>query len=164
MAVCAHLSFPLPYSPVPVTMQTFGVLLIGMLLGPGASFAALTLYLAEGAIGLPVFAPLGAPGILHLLGPTAGFLLAYPLAACAAGALFQRLQDAIGSFLAAICAGTAGLIPIFAIGAGWLAVSLHQSISSAVVLAVAPFLVGEVLKLLLVAGIIASLQHSRTAA
>src|SRR5436309_6749291 len=81
MAVCAHVSVPLVFSPVPLTLQTFGVLLIALALGSKRGFAALALYLLEGGSGLPVFSPAGPGGIAQLLGPTGGFLMAYPVAA-----------------------------------------------------------------------------------
>src|SRR3954462_15823909 len=75
VAACAHLSFPLPFTPVPLTLQNFAVILVGMALGPIAGFSAMVLYLAEGALGLPVFTPTGGPaGVAHLLGPNGGFL------------------------------------------------------------------------------------------
>src|ERR1700686_5814560 len=82
VALCARITIPLPFTPVPLTVQNFGVLLVGLLLGSRRGFAALTLYLAEGAIGLPVFSPTGVGGIAQLFhGATAGFLLTYPLVA-----------------------------------------------------------------------------------
>ena len=90
VALCAHITIPLPFTPVPLTVQNFGVLLVGLLLGSRRGFAALTLYLAEGAMGMPVFSPLGPGGIAHLLGPTGGFLLAYPLVAWVAGYVMEH--------------------------------------------------------------------------
>ena len=87
VALCAHVSIPVFFTPVPFTLQPFAVILVGLLLGPAGAFAAMMLYLAEGAMGLPVFTPQGAGGVAQLLGPTAGFLFSYPLAAAAAGAL-----------------------------------------------------------------------------
>src|ERR1700729_160100 len=72
VAACAHISFPLPFTPVPLTLQNFAVLLVGMALGPVAGFSAMVLYLAEGALGLPMFTPFGPAGVARLLGPTAG--------------------------------------------------------------------------------------------
>src|SRR5271165_539128 len=83
VALCARVTVPLPFTPVPLTLQNFGVLAVGLLLGSRRGFAALALYLLEGAVGLPVFSPsitLGV-GIARMLGPTGGFLLAYPLVA-----------------------------------------------------------------------------------
>ncbi|MGB8833502.1 MAG: biotin transporter BioY, partial [Candidatus Sulfotelmatobacter sp.] len=85
VALCAHITVPLPFTPVPLTVQNFGVLLMGLLLGSRRGFAALALYLAEGAMGLPVFSPIGPGGMAQLLGPTGGFLMAYPLVAWLAG-------------------------------------------------------------------------------
>src|ERR1700684_3857010 len=78
VALCARVSLPLPFTPVPLTLQNFGVLLAGLMLGSRRGFAALVLYLAEGAAGLPVFSIGGLGGIAQLLGPTGGYLFAYP--------------------------------------------------------------------------------------
>src|ERR1700722_1955109 len=91
VAVCARVTVPLPFTPVPLTLQNFGVLAVGLLLGSRRGFAALALYLAEGSFGLPVFSPsVLAGGIAHLLGPTGGFLMAYPLVAYVAGWIYER--------------------------------------------------------------------------
>src|SRR5690242_3764504 len=79
-ALAAQVAIPVPGSPVPITGQTFAVLLTGMLLGPSRAFLAQALYLAEGALGLPVFAG-AAAGAAKLFGPTGGYLFAFPLAA-----------------------------------------------------------------------------------
>ena len=91
VALCARVTVPLPFTPVPLTLQNFGVLAVGLLLGSRRGFAALALYLVEGAFGLPVFSPaiLGS-GITHLLGPTGGFLMAYPLVAFVAGYVYEH--------------------------------------------------------------------------
>src|SRR5258707_643274 len=82
VALCARITIPIPGTPVPLTVQNFGVLLVGLLLGSRRGFAALVLYLAEGAAGMPVFSPIGPGGIAQLVhGATSGFLLAYPLVA-----------------------------------------------------------------------------------
>src|SRR5271155_569721 len=101
VAVCAHVSVPLLFTPVPLTLQTFAVLLLGLTLGPGTAFAALTLYLIEGAAGLPVFSPHGPGGLLQLLGPTGGYLLAYHFAAALTSVLYRRGHR---RFLAALAA------------------------------------------------------------
>src|ERR1700729_4606730 len=85
VGLCAHISIPLPFTPVPLTVQNFGVLLVGLLLGSRRGFAALILYLAEGAMGLPVFSPGGVGGIAQLLGVTGGYLLVYPFVAVLSG-------------------------------------------------------------------------------
>src|SRR3954454_16240077 len=90
VALCARIYIPLPGTPVPLTVQNLGVLLVGLALGSRRGFAALALYLAEGAMGMPVFSPFGAPGLARLIGPTAGFLLAYPLVAGLTGYIFEN--------------------------------------------------------------------------
>src|SRR5437588_1782617 len=107
VALCARLTLPLPFTPVPLTLQNFGVLLVGLMLGSRRGFAALALYLAEGAVGLPVFNPTGPGGIAQLFGPTGGFLMVYPLVAFLAGYVFERgdktfIRAAIGGLLAEI--------------------------------------------------------------
>jgi biotin transport system substrate-specific component len=159
VAACAHISIPLPFTPVPITLQNFAVLLVGMVLGPAASFSAMVLYLAEGALGLPVFTPYSAGGIAHLLGPNGGYLFAYPLAAAVAGGVVRAMQRITTRFRSALVATVVASLPIFAIGAGWLAYFLHLGVSAAWTLAIAPFLVGEVVKITATAGIFSSLQR-----
>ncbi len=92
VAACSHVALPLWFTPVPLTMQPFAVLLLGLLLAPSLAAATLGAYLFEGALGLPVFAPgfgFGA-GIAHLLGPTGGYLLSYPAAAALISYLWRR--------------------------------------------------------------------------
>src|SRR6202041_2491080 len=145
VAVCAHISFPLPFTPVPLTLQNFAVILVGLALGPVAGFSAMVLYLAEGALGLPVFTPSGGPaGLAHLLGPNGGFLFSYPLAAASAGWIVRALQPNTSRFRSALIAATVATLPIFVLGAGWLARFLHLGATSIWSLAIAPFLPGEV--------------------
>src|ERR1700683_2515854 len=98
VALCAHITIPLPGTPVPLTVQNFGVLLVGLALGGRRGFAALALYLAEGLVGMPVFSPTGPGGLAQLLGPTGGFLLAYPLVAGIVGWIFETnfLESKLG--------------------------------------------------------------------
>ena len=90
IAVCARLVLPLPFTPVPLTLANFGVLLVGLSLGSKRGFAAAALYLSWGAMGLPVFSPAGVGGLAQLFGPTGGYLLAYPVVAFLAGWLAER--------------------------------------------------------------------------
>src|SRR3979411_2614986 len=117
VALCAQITIPLPFTPVPLTVQNFGVLLVGMLLGSKRGFAALLLYLAEGAIGLPVFNPIGPGGLVRLMGATGGFLLAYPLVAGFTGFIMERGQK---SFARAVAAGVLGGGGLFHRGFTWL--------------------------------------------
>ena len=89
VAAAAQVALPVPLSPVPMTLQPLAVLVVGALLGAAGGGAALVLYLALGLLGLPVFAG-GSSGVLHLLGPTGGYLLAFPVAAGLTGALARR--------------------------------------------------------------------------
>src|SRR5690242_14225426 len=79
IAVCARIVLPLPFTPVPLTLANFGVLLVGLTLGSRRGFAAAALYLGWGAMGLPVFASSGPGSIAQMLGPTGGYLWAYPV-------------------------------------------------------------------------------------
>ena len=159
VAVCAHVSLPLYFTPVPLTLQTLAVILIGLTLGPTLGFSAMVLYLAEGAMGLPVFSPHGLGGVAQLLGPTAGFLFSYPLAAAVAGAVVRAIRLNRSQTPAAILAGIAASAFIFAMGAGWLAHLLHLNPGAAWHMAVAPFLPGEVLKVTAAAGLYTSLRR-----
>ncbi len=162
VAACAHISLPLPFTPVPLTLQNFAVILVGMALGPVAGFSAMVLYLAEGSLGLPVFTPSGGhAGIAHLLGPNGGFLFSYPLAAATAGWVIRALQPKISRFRSALVAATAATLPIFLLGAGWFAYYAHHSASLTWSLAVAPFIPGEIVKITAAAGIFSSLRRWR---
>lgn len=148
-ALSAQIAVPLPFTPVPLTGQTFGVLLSGALLGPRLGALALLLYLAEGGLGLPFFAG-GASGPARLFGPTGGYLLSYPLAAWLVGMLAVRGWDRRpGTTLAAMLLGS---VIIFALGAAQLArfVGAHNAFWMGVL----PFLPGDVLKALLAAGLL----------
>lgn len=154
VAICARITVPLP-TPVPLTLQNFGVLLVGMLLGRKRGFAALALYLAEGATGMPVFNPLGKGGLAQLLGPTGGFLLAYPFVAALAGWIFERGRK---TFLRASVAGLVAEVLLFAAGLSWLAVLTH-SISLAIRYGLYWFVFAEIIKIMLAGRIAASWQR-----
>src|SRR5271154_1295792 len=119
VAACAHISLPLPFTPVPLTLQNFAVILVGMLLGPVAGFSSMVLYLVEGALGLPVFTPYAAGGVAHLLGPNGGYLFSYPLAAATAGWVVRAMQPITSRFRSALVAAAAATLPIFLLGPGW---------------------------------------------
>ena len=145
VAICAHIAMPLGFTPVPVTMQTFAVLLLALLFTPGAAFACLALYLMEGAMGLPVFSPHGPGGMVQLLGPTGGYLLSYPFAAAMASWLYRRGRR---SFLAALTGAGLASILILAAGATWLGLLTHVKLSVVFAQSVAPFLAGDAIKVL----------------
>ena len=148
-ALSAQIAIPLPFTPVPITGQTFGVLLTGALLGPRLGAAAMLLYLLEGSAGLPFFAG-GAGGAARLAGPTGGYLLSYPFAAALVGWLAVRGWDRRP--LTMLAAMLLGSLVVFALGAGWL--SHFVGLSHAVTAGVLPFLPGDALKALLAAGLL----------
>ena len=146
MAICAHVSIPLWFTPVPITLQTFGVMLLALTLGGWRASAALVLYLVEGISGLPVFSPSGPGGIAQILGPTGGFLMAYPLAALVGGLIVQKLSRSKRPVISFVFGALACDAIVFAAGAIWLLGLTHQSSSAIMTAAVLPFLPGEVLK------------------
>ena len=139
----------LPFSPVPVTGQTFAVLLVGAALGRTRGSAAVLAYLAEGAVGLPVFAG-GLAGPAVLLGPTGGYLFGFLPAAWICGALAERGWDR--HLLGTLAAMTAGDLAIFAVGVPWLA--RFVGVENAFAFGVAPFLAGNLAKIVLAAGVL----------
>jgi biotin transport system substrate-specific component len=150
VALCARITIPLmPLTPVPLTLQNFGVLLVGLLLGSRRGFAALALYLAEGAVGLPVFSPGGLGGVAQLMGATGGFLLAYPLVAWLAGFIMERGRK---SFARAAIGGLLGEVVLFAGGLAWLAVLTH-SVGQAFRWGLQWFVFAEVIKVMVAAGV-----------
>jgi biotin transport system substrate-specific component len=161
VAACAHISFPLPFTPVPLTLQNFAVLLVGMFLGPIAGFSAMVLYLIEGALGLPVFTPYAAGGVAHLLGPNGGFLFSYPFAAAVTGWVVRAMLPLTTRFRSALAAAIAATLPIFLLGAGWFAFYTHHNTSATWGLAIAPFIPGEIVKITAAAGIFSSVQRWR---
>lgn len=154
VALCARVTVPLPFTPVPLTLQNFGVLAVGLVLGSRRGFAALSLYLVEGACGLPVFSPavLGS-GLTHLLGPTGGFLIAYPLVAFVAGWIYERRSPKrYRGFAWAALSAAAGELVLFAGGLSWLAVLTH-SVSLAVRYGLYWFVFAEIIKVLMAGGV-----------
>jgi biotin transport system substrate-specific component len=157
VALCAHVTLPLPFTPVPLTLQNFGVLLVGLTLGSRRGFAALALYLIEGASGMPVFNPAGPGGVAQLLGATGGFLLAYPLVAGLAGWMMERGK---ASFARACAASLLAEAVLFAGGLSWLAVLTH-SFAQAVRFGLYWFVFAEVIKVMLAAAVSTGWQYTR---
>ena len=141
VAAASQIAIPLPWTPVPITLQPMLVILAGMLLGPLAGAASMSLYLAAGAAGAPVFTPIGAPGIARFFGPTGGYLIAYPVAAYVAGALAQRATSLGRRWLA----GVAGIAAIYVGGIAQLSL-LSGSMIHAVQLGVTPFAALDIVK------------------
>jgi len=154
LAICSWISVPMV--PVPVTMQTFGFLVLGAMCGWRLALSASIVYLVEGAIGLPVFAG-GAAGAHHLLGPTGGYLISFPLAAAFTGCLAEKgwtvgLLRSLGVMLL-------GHGFILTIGTATLATKIGTDHALAV--GFAPFLLGSILKSALASSIIAVVQRHR---
>lgn len=158
-AVCAHVSVPLFFTPVPLSLAPFAVLFLGLLLSPRLAAATFAAYLVEGAAGLPVFSPSPAiAGMAHLFGPTGGYLLAYPFAAALIAFLWQRSGR---SFSAALLCAATGDVVILAGGALWLAATASLPALSAPTLAVFPFLPGDALKIAAAAAAAAGVYRLR---
>jgi biotin transport system substrate-specific component len=121
-----------------------------MLLGPRAAFAAMALYLAEGAAGLPVWTPAGLPGIARLLGPTGGYLFAYPVAAAVAGSLKTALRNRFAAYLAG---GTIALAIVYTCGTAWFSYMAHLPFTTALASTVLPFAAADAVKVCIAAGI-----------
>ena len=156
IAVCSRLVLPLPFTPVPLTLGNFAVLLVGLAIGSRCGFAAAALYLAWGAMGLPVFNPAGPGGIAQLLGPTGGYLWAYPVMAFLAGWIAERGPS---SFTRNIVAGVMGELALFAGGLSWLAVVTH-SWQRAAHFGLYPFFFAEVVKVTVAAAIAIRLRRT----
>jgi biotin transport system substrate-specific component len=146
LAAASQAAIPVPGTPVPITLQPMVVVLAGMMLGPMTGAASMVLYLALGAIGLPVFAPIGVPGMARLFGPTGGYLIAYPAAAYVAGFVAQRVTSLTGRSFAA----TVGIATLYLGGVAQLAI-LSGSVRGAVALGLTPFAMFDVVKAFLAA-------------
>ena len=158
VAAASQIAIPLPWTPVPITLQPMLVILAGLFLGPAAGAASMLLYLAAGAAGLPVFTPIGAPGMARFFGPTGGYLMAYPVAAYVAGALGRRTTSLSGRWLA----GIAGIAVIYVGGIVQLSL-ISGSVTRAVQLGVTPFAALDLVKAFLAAVITAPRGARRSA-
>ncbi len=147
IAVCARLSLPLPFTPVPLSLVNFGVLLVGLSLGSRRGFAAAALYLGWGAMGLPVFASAGPGSFAQMVGPTGGYLWSYPIVAFLAGWIAERGH---ASFVRNLIGAVTGEIVLFAAGISWLAIMTH-SWRQAAFFGLYPFLFAEVSKVMVAA-------------
>src|SRR5215510_13434042 len=150
--IAASAQFSIQIGPVPITRQSFAVLLTGALLGSRLVAAAVIAYLIEGAIGLPFFAPGGAPGLLRFFGPTGGYLVAFPAAAFITGAFAEHGWDK--RYATAVAAMAIGSAIIFLGGWAWYSVLTNTPPVPAFKLAVLPFLPGDVIKIALAAAVL----------
>jgi biotin transporter BioY len=146
----------IPIGLVPITAQTFAVLLTGALLGSRLGAVAMIIYLLEGVSGLPFFYG-GHGGITHLLGPTGGYLVAFPAAAFITGAFAENGWDK--RFLTAVAAMAAGSAIIIVAGWAWFTFVTHSAPGVAFKLTVAPFLIGDVIKIMLAAAVLPAGWH-----
>ncbi len=144
VALLAQVRMPLPFTPVPLTGQTFGVLLVAAALGSKRGAASMALYIALGAFGLPVFAG-GAAGLSYMTGATLGYLVGFVLAAYVVGALAERGLER--SVLTSILPFLVGAVIIYVCGVAWLTVLLG-SVTKALAAGLVPFLLGDVIKLI----------------
>jgi biotin transport system substrate-specific component len=151
LAFLSQIAIPLWFTPVPITLQSFGVMLLGALLGSKKGALAVILYLIEGGIGLPVFAG-GAAGFGVFFGLTGGYLLGFILAAYLIGWLLERGWQE--SYLLTLTALSSGTIIIWSMGALWL--SFFVGVSQALILGVYPFVIGCSLKIIAAATLIPS--------
>jgi biotin transporter BioY len=141
----------IPIGPVPITGQTFAVLLTGALLGSRLGAMAMIIYLIEGASGLPFFYG-GSSGIAHLLGPTGGYLVAFPAGAFITGAFAENGWDK--RYFTAVVAMAVGSIVILLAGWAWFSVLTHTPPLAAFKVSVAPHIVGDIIKILLAAAVL----------
>lgn len=144
MSFGAHVAVPLPWTPIPMTLQPLFVILAGALLGPWLGAAAMATYLAVGAAGAPVFS-FGGAGIAWLMGPTGGYLIAYPAAAFVVGWIAGRDGGALRLSLGL----TAGMATIYAGGVSQLFILTGQSLGALLAVGVLPFLFGDLTKILM---------------
>jgi biotin transport system substrate-specific component len=152
-AIASQVSVPLPFTPVPFTFQPMVVLVGAAALGARLGMTSQIVYLALGIAGLPVFAasPVLPQGAARLLGPTGGYLMAYPLAAFLAGGLAERGFDR--RYVTAVLAMVCGLAVVFAGGVSWIALAVQpaRGFSGALATGFVPFIVPDLLKLLVAA-------------
>lgn len=156
VAMCAKVSLPLPFTPVPLTLQNFAVLLVGLSLGARRGAIAMGLYLLEGAMGAPVFNSIGLGGLAQIVGPTGGYLMAYPLVAYIAGKIFEIRNK---TFTAAIEGAAIAEIVLFISGVSWLMVLSGTPLSKAAAFGLYPFVPAEVLKIAVAAAIVATWER-----
>src|SRR5689334_4717400 len=166
VAAAAQVAVPLPGTPVPFTLQPLAVLLVGGLLGARLGALSMILYLAMGAAGLPVFTPtVPIYGIARLFGPTGGYLLAYPIAAWAVGALVSpgRGPGARAPWVVQVALGVlVGIVLIHLGGLAQLAI-ITGTIAGAAQLATWPFLLGDLLKIAVLVPVLARLTPTTRA-
>lgn len=154
LALLARLSIPVPFSPIPITGQTIGILFLGALLGSRIGTLTVIMYIFEGLIGLPVFAG-GTMGFLYLLGPTGGYLIGFIPAVYLVGYLSER--NWTNNFTSAFLTMIIGTSVIFIFGISWLAVT--AGFETALAIGLYPYLPGAAVKIILATAIIYSINR-----
>ena len=151
-AVAAQITVPLPFSPVPFTLQVLAVILSGLLLGPRYGALAQAIYVLVGAVGVPVFAGFRG-GLGVVLGPTGGYLLSYPVAAALAGLAAYAAANAVRrrALWYGFVWGCVGLAVIYAVGATWLAAVTDLPFAAALAQGVLPFVAFDLIKVAMAA-------------
>lgn len=159
-AAAAQVSVTLPGSPIPFTLQPMAVLLAGVVLGARQGALSQVLYLAAGVTGASAFAwsPVLLPGAARLLGPTGGFLLAFPVAAAVAGLLSNR--GVTRGVVATMAAMAAGLVALYAGGIAWASLFVPAATSAGVVATFAPYAMADLVKVALVAPVVPMVRRA----
>jgi biotin transport system substrate-specific component len=149
--VSAQVVIPLPFTPIPLTLQTFAILFGAAALGPTKSFMAQFIYLSLAAIGLPVLAG-DKGGVAAVFGATAGYLVAFLVASIVVGKIAERITTK--SFQNVLLGYVLGSLIIYVLGASWLAIFTGKGISYAIINGVLPFIVGDIVKAALAASLL----------
>lgn len=158
-AATGGLSIPLPFTPVPITLQVFFVYLAGCLAGPLYGALSMLLYLGMGALGLPVFSRFGA-GFGHLVGPTGGYLLAFPAAALLNGLITLKRSHSLAREYGKVVSGMLiSLAAIYLIGVSWLSAYLHKPFLETFLVGGLPFIPVDLLKMVVAAPIAVRLRR-----
>lgn len=145
MVVTAFIQIPLPFTPVPITLQTMTVMLAGLILKPKEAALSLVVYVLLGAIGLPVFAG-SQGGFSVIVGPTGGYLVSWIPAAWLVSVICGKSYHVVRASLAAF---VGGIVLVYAVGVPWLALSTGMDISKAIAVGAVPFIAGDVFKLVI---------------
>lgn len=161
LSISSLISIPIPFSPVPITLQVMVVFLIASLLGPVYGMFSCIIYLFLGMIGIPVFAG-ATSGIPILLGPTGGYLIGFPLAALAGGTVTSRLSITRKKDLFRVSVATAlALVVIYAMGVVWLAEYLHLTLFQGILYGAVPFVAVDIAKAVIVIPVIMRIRWQR---
>ncbi|TYP57623.1 biotin transporter BioY [Thermosediminibacter litoriperuensis] len=142
-ALFSYIRIPLPFSPVPITLQTLAVMLAGSVLTPRAAFSSMAVFLFMGAIGLPVFGG-GTSGPGVLFGPTGGYLMSWPVAAYVIALILKKVNPNLTTLILVNILG--GVVIVYAIGVSYLAYVTNMTLTTAITAGALPFIPGDLLK------------------